>query len=160
MGGRSEDNLKKEVHTLEELRTIWLNDKKRNEFLEHLKEKYIDIEFVKELNKLNNVDGFDIIARIVFKAPLITKDERVNYFVNKHLNKIDKYGEDIRFIVLRLLEKYQIGGIDDISPKALRTPDMERMSAMNKLRSKFDLKSIPSFFSKLREMLFELKQTA
>ncbi len=61
---------------------------------------------------------------------------------------------------MRLLEKYQIGGIDDISPKALRTPDMERMSAMNKLRSKFDLKSIPSFFSKLREMLFELKQTA
>ncbi|WP_035587050.1 EcoAI/FtnUII family type I restriction enzme subunit R [Hippea jasoniae] len=153
-----ESNLKKEVHTLNELKEIWIDDKRRKEFLEHLKDKNIDIDFLKELDNLGHVDSFDIIARIIFNAPLITKDERIKYFVNKHLSKIDKYGEEIRYIVLRLLEKYKLGGIDDISPKALKTPDMEKISALNKLRSKFDLKTIPVFFNKLKEMLFELEQ--
>ena len=154
-----EDNLKKEVHTLEELKSIWINDKKRQEFIKNLKTKNIDIDFVKELDKLNDVDGFDIIARIVFNAPLITKDERVKYFVNKYLPKIDKFGEDIRYITLMLLEKYKIGSLDDLTPKALKTPDMERLSAMQKLKLAFNLEKIPTYFNKIKERLFEIKET-
>ncbi len=152
-----EDNLKKKIHTIDELKYIWIHDNKRKEFLENLKNKTIDIDFIRELENLREIDSFDVIARIVFNAPLITKDERIKYFVNKYLSKIDKYGNEIRDITLKILEKYKIGSIDDISPKALQTPDMQKISALQKLKHVFKLEKIPSYFGEIKERLFEFR---
>ncbi len=151
-----EDNLKKEVHTLDELKKIWIDDKKRHEFIENLKKKNIDIDFVRELDKLNDVDGFDIIARIVFNAPLITKDERVKFVLNKYIGEIEKHGKDIQHITFLLLEKYKYGGIEDISPRALNIPDIQKFSPLYIFKETFGMNGIINYFIQLKEHLYEM----
>ncbi|ACV24088.1 EcoAI/FtnUII family type I restriction enzme subunit R [Methanocaldococcus fervens] len=149
------ENIVKEIHTLEDLKDVWINDKKRKEFLDKLKEKCIDIDLIRDLEDMDEVDGFDIMAHLVFDVPLLTRNDRVNYFINKHLYKIDKYGRDIRDIVLSMLEKYKRGGIDNLSPKVLLTQDMKRKGALNKLKAK--VKNIPQFINEIKSNIYELE---
>jgi type I restriction enzyme R subunit len=152
----AEEKLKEKVHTLDDLKEMWIDNSKRKELLEKLKEEHVYIDFIKEIENLTDTDGFDVIARIVFNAPLITKDERVKYFINKHLSEIEQYGEDIKEIVFLLLEKYKRGGVEDLTPRALKTPDLEKHSALNKLKSKLGIEKIPVFFKNLRERLYAM----
>ena len=151
-----EKRLRSEFHTLNELKKVWLDDEKRERFLEKLREENIDIELIKDIENLSEFDSFDVIARIVFNAPLVTKDERVKHFINKHIHDIDRYGEDIKRIVLMLLEKYKHGGIEDLSPKALTTPDMERLSAFKKLKDVLGIQGLPRLFEKVKEKVYEV----
>jgi len=154
----AEEKLKEKVHTLDDLKEIWLDDSKRKELLEKLKEEHVYIDLIKQIENLDDIDGFDVIARIVFNAPLLTKDERIKYFINKHLSEIEQYGEDIKEIVFLLLEKYKRGGVKDLTPRALKTPDLEKRSALNRLKSKFGIEKIPTFFKSLKEGLYTLKR--
>lgn len=152
----AKEKIKETVHTLDELKKIWLNDEEREKILEKLKEKHIEIQILKEIEDMENVDSFDIIAHIVFNTPLITKDERVKHFINKHSSEIDKYGDDIKEITLRILEKYKHGNIEDISPKVFKTPDLEKFDALQKFKNKFGIEYIPKFFERIKNNLYNL----
>jgi len=150
----AEEKLKEKVHTLDDLRKVWIDDFKRKKLLDKLKEEHVYIDLIRELEGLNDIDSFDVIARIVFNAPLITKDERIRYFINKHLSEIEQYGKDIKEIVFLILEKYKRGGIQDLSPRALRTPDLEKYSALSKFKAKMGVNQISEFFDVLRAKLY------
>jgi len=154
----AQEKIKEKIHTIDELKEIWLDNNKRKELLEKLKKEHIEIDLIKEIEKMEDFDSFDIIARIVFNAPLITKDERIKHFINKHISEIDKYGEDIKEITLLILEKYKHGSIEDISPSVFRTPDMERYSALSKFKRKFGIQNIPKFFEKMKRSIYEIRQ--
>ncbi|WP_198005236.1 type I restriction-modification enzyme R subunit C-terminal domain-containing protein [Methanothermococcus okinawensis] len=150
----TKEHILKEVHTTEDLKNLWINDNLRREFLNKLEEKKIDIELIKKLENKLDYDTFDIIAHLVFDAPLLTKDERVNYFINSHIHHINKYGDDIREIAFSLLEKYKKGGIENISTNALKTPDMKRKNAITKLKNIFGLK-IPNFLGYIKKHIYD-----
>ncbi len=152
----AQEKIKETVHTLDELKKIWLDDEKREELLQKLKEKHIEIEILKDIEDMEDFDSFDIIAHIVFNTPLITKDERIKHFINKHISEIDKYGDDIKEITLRLLEKYKYGNIEDISPKVFQTPDLQEVSALDKFKEILGIRKISEFFKQIREELYEL----
>ncbi|WP_457622547.1 EcoAI/FtnUII family type I restriction enzme subunit R, partial [Persephonella sp.] len=59
----AEEKIKEKVHTIEELKEIWLDDKKREKLLKKLREEHIEIDLIKEIEKMGDFDGFDIIAR-------------------------------------------------------------------------------------------------
>ena len=152
----AQEKIKETVHTLDELKKIWLDDKKREELLQKLKENHIEIEVLKEIEDMEDVDSFDIIAHIVFNTPLITKDERIKHFINKHISEIDKYGDDIKEITLRLLEKYKYGNIEDISPKVFQTPDLVKFAALQKFKKKLGVKNIPKFFEEIKHDIYNI----
>lgn len=152
----AEEKLKEEIHTLDELKSIWLDDKKRKKLINELKQKDVELEIIKEIENMDEYDSFDIVAHLVFNIPLISKDERVKHFVNKHITKIDKYGEDIKEIILKLLEKYKYGDLEDISPKALVTPDLAKYAALQKFKNKMKREDIPRFLENIRKDLFEI----
>ena len=111
---------------------------------------------IKYIENLSEIDSFDVIARIVFDAPLISKDERARHFINKHLPEIDRYGEDIKRIILMLLEKYKHGSIEALSPRALTAPDLEKLSAFNKLKKTLGIRGIPKLFEDMRKKVYEI----
>lgn len=152
----AEEKLKEKIHTLDELKSIWLDDEKRKELITKLKQENVEIEIIKEIENMDEYDSFDIVAHLIFNIPLISKDERVKYFVNKHITEIDKYGEDIKEITLKLLEKYKYGDLEDISPKALITPDLAKYAALQKFKNKMKVENIPIFLEKIRKELFEI----
>ena len=150
----TKEHILKEIHTIDDLKNLWIDDNLRSEFLNKLKEKNIDIDLIKKLENKIDYDTFDIIAHLVFDVPLLTRDERVNYLINTHIWQITKYGEDIRKIVFSLLEKYKKGGIDNISTNALKTPDMRRKNALNILKSAFGL-NMSNFLNNIKKHIYD-----
>jgi type I restriction enzyme R subunit len=62
-------------------------------------------------------DAFDLLCHIAFGSPIHTKSERATAFRNREQAFIAKHGEDARKVLLELLEKYRIGGIEELEPE-------------------------------------------
>jgi type I restriction enzyme R subunit len=124
----SKDGIVKRVTTLQELRELWIDTEKRKNFLEALKNESIYPELLASIVKMPDADAFDIIAHIAFNAPILTRDERANAFINKKQFFLNALGSNAREIIISLLDKYRIGGIEQISkPEIFRVPPFDKM---------------------------------
>ena len=148
------NNVLKRVHNLNELKELWLDYQKRTSLLEELKKKGVSVELIRRLEELDDVDGFDILAHIVFNAPLITTGERVKRFVNLYNEVLSKYCESVREIVFNVLEKYERGGIDNLEIDVLDTPDLRKKNAFNILKENIGLNKIPLLFDQLKKNIY------
>jgi len=103
----SKEKLEEMVFDMDDLKDIWTNIWKREEFLEKLKEKNIHLDFIKNTDWLSDVDKFDLIAHTVFKSPLISRHERYEKFMLENASKIKNSWEDFAEVVFWMLEKYK-----------------------------------------------------
>jgi len=132
-----------------------LDDKKRKDFLIRLAEKNVHIEVLKYLENLSETDSFDIIARLVFNVPLLSTDERVKRFYNLHSRELEGFNDNVREIVLSILEKYKRGGIDNLAPDILILDDMKKKNALKILKNSLGLEGIHKLFDVLKKNLYQ-----
>ena len=105
------------------------NKGKPNE--EDLKRAGINLKALSKLLKNPDADEFDLIAHILFKAPLLSRDERARALLDLKKEFIEKYGTNAREIILELVDRYRIAGIDEITdPRIFRTPPFDKMGAL------------------------------
>ncbi len=124
----SRKGLKTQVTTLKDLRKIWIDPKRREQFLNMLKSQSISPELIASIVKVPNADAFDIIAHILFDTPILTRDERGNAFLNKMQSFLTALGKDAQKIIMTLLDKYRVGGIDQISqPEIFNVPPFDQL---------------------------------
>jgi len=124
----SREGVKKRVTKLGDLYRIWLDREKRRKFLEELLKESIIPELLAGILKVPDADTFDILAHIAFGAPILTRDERAKAFLNKKKQVLDALGGKGREIILALLDKYRIGGIEQISrPEVFRLPPFDKL---------------------------------
>ena len=148
----SKDGVIKFVATLNDLYKIWRNTEKRRTFLEELRKKSIYPELLASIVKVPDGDTFDIIAHIAFDAPILTRDERANAFTNKRATFMNAIGDRAQDVILSLLDKYRIGGIEQISkPEVFRVPPFDKMGYLRGVAEIF------GGFDKLREALDEVQ---
>jgi len=131
------ENVRKKVLTLEDLRRIWINRENRKKFLEELKAKSINPDLIAQLLDRPDADTFDIIAHIAFDAPVLSRDDRAQAFFNEKQQFINSFNETARKVLLNLIEKYKIGGIDEISPDALESPDIQKIGKLKEIIASF-----------------------
>jgi type I restriction enzyme R subunit len=131
----SKDEIRKIV-SLEDLRRVWSSSEKRKRFLEELRERSISPKIISDMIAKPDVDTFDVIAHIAFDAPLITRDERSKAFSLMKSDFINSLGSG-KDIILALLEKYRISGIENISnTKIYNTPPFDEMGYVKGVISK------------------------
>lgn len=133
----AKENVRKKVLTLEDLRKIWINKESRKKFLEDLKAKSINPELIAQLLDRPDADAFDIIAHVAFDAPILSRDDRAQALLNEKQQLINSFGETAKKVLLNLIEKYKIGGIDEISPEALESPDIQRIGKLKEIIDSF-----------------------
>jgi len=133
----AKENVRKKVLTLDDLRKIWINKEKRKKFLEELKKKSINPELIGQLLKRPDADAFDIIAHVAFDAPILSRDERAEALLNEKQQLINSFDETAKSVLLNLIEKYKIGGIDEISEEALESPDIQRIAKLREIIKSF-----------------------
>jgi len=125
------NGLIKRITTLEQLKEIWRDRKKRIKFKEDLERAGINLKALSKLLKNPDADEFDLIAHILFKAPLLSRDERARALLDLKKEFIEKYGTNAREIILELVDRYRIAGIDEITdPRIFRTPPFDKMGAL------------------------------
>ncbi|MGY4707505.1 EcoAI/FtnUII family type I restriction enzme subunit R [Candidatus Bipolaricaulota sp. J31] len=99
------------------LRDLWVDPERRRAFLGDLRRADIHPEVLAEIMNRQDADAYDLLAHIVFGAPIRTRDERATAFRNREERFIRRHGEDARRVILELLEKYRVGGIEQLRPE-------------------------------------------
>ena len=146
--------IEKQVPTLKKLRELWIDDSKRRKFLDMLQERQIDITFIKEIEKKEDSDTFDVIANMIFECPLITRNERANHFIKKNIDNISQNNLEIKDVILSVLDKYRKGGIENINIRILLNEDMLQKDAYNILKSYLGPENIIKLFNDIKNELY------
>ncbi|GBC73267.1 Putative DNA repair helicase RadD [archaeon HR04] len=114
--------------SLKDLREIWSSTDKRNKFLQALYGQSIFPNLIASLLKHPDADAFDILAHIAFDVPIFTREERVSAFKNLHGDFLNTFDPQCQQVLLALLDKYRVGGIEEISkPEVFRIPPFDKM---------------------------------
>jgi type I restriction enzyme R subunit len=101
--------------TVQDLREIWIDPEKRKSFLEGLRGSSIHPELIAEIMGRTEADAFDLLAHLTFGSLIRARDERAAAFRNREQAFIHRHGEEVRHVILELLEKYRAAGIEEIS---------------------------------------------
>jgi len=99
------------------LREIWVDSARRRAFLEELRRSSIHPEVLAEVLGQPEADAFDLLSHLAFGGPIHTRSERAAAFRNREQAFIGAYKEDARKVILELLDKYRIGGIEQLEPE-------------------------------------------
>lgn len=118
----------KRAASLSDLREIWTDAEKRSKFLATLTEQSIYPDLLSSLLKRPDADSFDIMAHIAFGLPILTREERAKAFKNRNVGFLSALGPKAQEVFLALLDKYRVGGIEEISkPEVFRLPPFDKM---------------------------------
>jgi len=99
------------------LLAMWIDTERRRAFLEELRQSSIHPEVLAEVLGQSEADTFDLLAHIAFGNPIRTRTERATAFRNREQRFIRQYHEDARRVILELLEKYRVGGVEQLDPE-------------------------------------------
>lgn len=113
--------------SLEDLKVIWLERESRHSFLQELRNESIYPELLALFLKMPDVDTFDLLAHLAFSAPILSREQRAQRVLNLHQSFLNAFGSDAREVLLALLEKYRVGGIEEIRAEVFRIPPFDRM---------------------------------
>ena len=107
-------HLLKTAPTKETLREIWVDQERREKFIRALREASIHPEVLAEVLGRPDADTFDLLAHLAFGSPIRTRDEKATAFKNREQRFLKSYSERARQVILELLEKYRIGGVEQL----------------------------------------------
>ena len=95
----------------------WNAAEKKAEISDLLRESGIDLQALKEDQKMGNVDDFDFICHIAYGKKPLTRRERAENVKKRDI--FNKYGEDARKVLEALLDKYANEGISQLESKSV-----------------------------------------
>jgi type I restriction enzyme R subunit len=73
-------------------------------------------------------DQFDLLAHIAYGRPVRTRRERARAFETREGAFLDRYRDEAREVILALLDKYRIGGVEQLAdPRVFRTSPFREM---------------------------------
>lgn len=99
------------------MREIWVDSARRRAFLDDLRRSSIHPEVLAEVLGQPEADAFDLLCHLAFGDPIRTRSERAAAFRNREQAFIAAHKDDARKVILELLEKYRIGGIEQLEPE-------------------------------------------
>jgi len=135
------------------LMDVWMNQMTREAFLQALEADSIYIEVLGEIMAKADVDQFDLIAHIAFEKPIITRDERVDAFLNHEQQFMKDLNQQVREVILALLNKYRFAGIQEMTnPAVFRISPFREMGQAPGVIKRF------GSVTALRDMLQEIQK--
>lgn len=112
------------------LHEIWVDSDRRRVFLEELRRASVHPEVLAEVLAQPEADAFDLLCHVAFGDPIRTRSERATAFRNREQAFIARHKEEARQVILELLEKYRVGGVDQLEPEIFNvSPFRERGGA-------------------------------
>lgn len=117
---------------------VWRDAERRRRFLRDLEGASIHLDLLAELLEKSEADQYDLLANLAFGAPLRNRSERAAAFTNREQRFLKSYGVEAREVILALLEKYRVAGVEEIStPEIFRVPPFNRMGQAPGIMGRF-----------------------
>lgn len=108
----TKSNVRGDYASLETFIREWRKSPKKEAIKNMLLEKGIDLEKLKEEQKMSDVDDFDFICHVAYDQKPLTRKERANNV--KKRDFLNKYKGTAREILDKLIDKYMNNGIYEI----------------------------------------------
>ena len=113
------------------LHEVWIDQRKREQFLRGLRDASIEIEVLADVLARPEADQFDLLAHIAFGEPIRTRGERAEAFVNYEQGFMQERGERAREIIVALLDKYRLAGVGEMmNPEVFSLSPFREMGQM------------------------------
>jgi type I restriction enzyme R subunit len=96
------------------LRDIWTDRDERRRFLADLQAASVYVDVLAEVLGQSDADPYDLLAHLAFDAPIRTRRERAEAFVNRESRFLNGHAAPARDVVLALVDKYRAAGIEEI----------------------------------------------
>jgi len=110
------------------LQAVWSDAEQRRTFLENLRQASVDVDVLAEVLDQPYADQFDLLAHIAFDRPVRTRSERATAFVNREQRFLDLHTQEAREVILALLDKYRVGGVNEMTdPRVFRLSPFREM---------------------------------
>jgi type I restriction enzyme R subunit len=110
------------------LRGVWVDTERRHAFLEELQRASIHVDVLAEVLDRSDADQFDLLSHIAFDRPVRTRGERATAFANREQRFIGRHNSTAREVVLALLDKYRVGGVEEMTdPRVFRLSPFREM---------------------------------
>nr|WP_232778712.1 DEAD/DEAH box helicase family protein [Carbonactinospora thermoautotrophica] len=93
-------------------------------------------DLVTRLNKVD-CDPIDLLIWLAWDGPLLSRRDRVAMFSRDQREFLDQFSPRARQILATLLDKYTAYGVEELSPRALRTPPLSEMGSVVELAKEF-----------------------
>lgn len=129
--------LTEEFQTLNALRLRWQADGGRQEILDALATRGVDLDLLKIQEGKADVDDFDFLCYLAFHRPTLSRRERADAVKKRDL--FTRYGETAREVLDKLLDKYAKGGIQELDDirLLLQNDPFKQMGSIEKIASRF-----------------------
>jgi type I restriction enzyme R subunit len=145
----------KRTPTLHDLRAIWVDSARRRSFIEDLRRASVHPEVLAEILGQPEADTFDLLAHLAFGAPIRTRSERAQAFRNREQAFIRRHTEDARRVILELLDKYRVGGIEQLEPEIFGVSPFREWGGAVKISRWFGgLESLRRSLQEMRERIY------
>jgi type I restriction enzyme R subunit len=140
------------------LRDTWVHPDQRREFLDALFKASVHPEVLAEVKGLSDADLFDLLAHLAYGAPVHTRDERARAFRNREQRFLHRFSPKAREVLLALLEKYQVGGVEEIAnPKVFRLPPFDEMGQVIGVMQRFgDVEDLGEAVNEVQRRLYTM----
>jgi type I restriction enzyme R subunit len=102
------------VRSLAELQAWWVDPLRRKELLAALEQHQVALDVLTEILVRPDADAYDILAHLAFDEPLVSREQRAVAFFNLHQDFLAKYDDRAREVLKVLVEKYTLGGLDEV----------------------------------------------
>jgi len=151
----SKEGIRKKVN-LEDLRKIWINDRKREEFLGELLNQGISSEIISSvILQRSDIDGFDALSYVAFDVPIISRDERARALIELKQKFIKSFSPEAREIIMDLIEQYKLAGIEDLKPEVFKIHRFaQKYGSIQNIIDKLGVKNLELIFNQLKENIY------
>ena len=119
-------------------RAEWALPDKRAAVVEALAERGIDLSSLLADADRPDDDAFDVLCHLAWNAPLLTRRERAERLRAAEPDLLTRYGEDARAVLDALLEKYAVGGPDQLAlPGAMKVAPVSSFGNPSEIARRF-----------------------
>lgn len=138
------------------LQMIWQDAEQRRVLIEQLARASIHAEVLAEVLKTPEADQFDLLAHIAYDAPLRSRSERATAFLQREHSWLDEQSVQAHEVILALLEKYELGGLSQISdPAIFRVSPFREMGEVRGVIARFgDAQRLRNTLNELQRRLY------
>ena len=152
----TKNNLNQKVLAQDDLRKIWVDSERRKAFIKDLRQSSIHPEVLAEVLGQPEADAFDLLCNIAFGSPIRTRSERATAFRNREQAFIARYHDDARRVILELLDKYRVGGIDQLEPEIFNVTPFSKWGRAVKISQWFGgLDKLKRSLEEIRRRIYE-----
>lgn len=132
------DRLAAAVTGPDKLRAIWQDAAQRRALLDELARASVHVDVLAEVLGAAAADQFDLLAHLAFGAPLGSRRDRAQLFRARERSWLFEYNDPAREVILALLDKYELGGLGELTnPAIFRVSPFREMGEVRGVIARF-----------------------